>query len=51
MGIEALTHRDDGSAVAVPESRDDWQRWVSAGRARKGVKAERWVYAEGWLSR
>ena len=34
MGIEALTHRDDGSAVAVPESRDDWQEWVSAGRTR-----------------
>ena len=34
MGIEALTHRDDGSAVAVPESRDDWQQWVSAGRTR-----------------
>ena len=34
MGIEALTHRDDGSAVAVPESRDDWREWVSAGRTR-----------------
>ena len=34
MGIEALTQRDDGSAVAVPESRDDWRLWVSAGRTR-----------------
>ena len=34
MGIEALTQRDDGAAVAVPESRDDWRLWVSAGRTR-----------------
>ena len=34
MGIEALTHRDDGTVIAVPESHDDWQRWVSAGRTR-----------------
>ena len=34
MGIEALTHRDDGSKVAVPVSRDHWRRWVSAGRTR-----------------
>ena len=34
MGIEALTHRDDGTAIAVPHSHDDWQQWVSAGRTR-----------------
>lgn len=34
MGITALTHRDDGSAVAVPVSTDDWLEWVSAGRTR-----------------
>ena len=32
MGIEALTHRDDGTAIVVPESHDDWQQWLSAGR-------------------
>ena len=34
MGINALTHRDDGSEVVTPVSHDDWQQWVSAGRAR-----------------
>ena len=34
MGINSLTHRDDGSRVAVPVSTDDWQQWVSAGRTR-----------------
>ena len=34
MGIESLTHRDDGSKVAVPVSHDDWRQWVSAGRTR-----------------
>ena len=34
MGIEALTHRDDGIQVAVPASQEDWQQWVSAGRTR-----------------
>ena len=34
MGVEALSHRDDGSEVAIPESREDWQQWVSAGRTR-----------------
>ena len=34
MGIDALTHRDDGSKVAIPMSQDDWQQWVSAGRTR-----------------
>ena len=34
MGIEAITHRDDGSRVAFPVSRDHWRGWVSAGRTR-----------------
>ena len=34
MGINSLTHRDDGSRVAVPVSTDDWQQWVSAGKTR-----------------
>ena len=34
MGIEALTHRDNGIEVVLPESREDWQQWVSAGRTR-----------------
>ena len=34
MGIDALTHRDDGSKVTVPISHDDWRQWVSAGRTR-----------------
>ena len=34
MGINSLTHRDDGYRVAVPVSIDDWQQWVSAGRTR-----------------
>ena len=34
MGIEALTHRDDGAQMAVPVSEEDWRQWVSAGRTR-----------------
>ena len=34
MGIKSLTHRDDGSKVAVPASQDDWRQWVSAGQTR-----------------
>ena len=34
MGIEALTHRDDGSKIAVPVSAEDWRQWVSAGATR-----------------
>ncbi len=30
MGIEALTHRDDGTSAPVPASERDWQEWVSA---------------------
>lgn len=33
MGIEALTHNDDGIQV-IPDSNDDWDQWVSAGRTR-----------------
>lgn len=33
MGIEALTHTDDGAEI-IPASKDDWQAWVSAGRTR-----------------
>ena len=34
MGINSLTHRDDGSRVEVPVSHDDWREWVSAGGTR-----------------
>ena len=34
MGIEALTHKEDGTPVDVPRSREDWQQWVSADRTR-----------------
>ena len=34
MGINALTHRDDGTKAALPVSSDDWKHWVSAGRTR-----------------
>ena len=34
MGIQALTHRDDGTEIAVPLSIEDWRFWVSAGRTR-----------------
>ena len=34
MGIEALTHRDDGTPVAAPQTDTDWHQWVSAGRTR-----------------
>ena len=34
MGIEALTRKDDGTTVTIPESHHDWQKWVSAGRTR-----------------
>ena len=30
MGIDALTHRNDGSKVATPVTHDDWRQWVSA---------------------
>ena len=34
MGIDALTHRNDGTKVAAPVTHDDWRQWVSAGRTR-----------------
>ena len=34
MGIRAFTHRDDGTAVAVPATPVEWREWVSAGRTR-----------------
>lgn len=34
MGIEAITNRDDGSAIDIPHSYKDWEAWVSAGRTR-----------------
>ena len=34
MGIEAITHRDDGTEIPVPLSTEDWRSWVSAGRTR-----------------
>ena len=37
MSIEALTHRDDGSGVAVPVTPEDWREWVSAGRTRNWI--------------
>lgn len=33
MGIDALTHNDDGIQV-IPDSSADWDQWVSAGRTR-----------------
>lgn len=33
MGIDALTHNDDGIQI-IPDSSDDWDQWVSAGRTR-----------------
>ena len=40
MGKEALTHRDDGTAIAVSETHDDWQQWVSAGRTRNWMLSD-----------
>ena len=34
MGVEALTHRDDGTEVPIPVTPDDWRQWISAGRTR-----------------
>ena len=34
MGINSLTHQNDGTKVAVPVSPGDWQQWVSAGKTR-----------------
>ena len=48
MGIEAFTHRDDGSKGPVPVTRDDWDLWVSAGRTRNWVLQDPLV---DWLQR
>ncbi len=37
MGIDALTHRNDGTKVAAPVTPDDWRQWVSAGRTRNWI--------------
>lgn len=37
MGIEALTHRDDGTRVTAPASEQDWQDWVSATGIRNWI--------------
>ena len=34
MGIDVLTHRNDGSKVTAPATPDDWREWISAGRTR-----------------
>ena len=34
LGIEALTTKDDGTTVQIPQSAEDWQKWISAGRTR-----------------
>lgn len=34
MGIESLTHRDDGTRVAAPTSEQNWQGWVGANGVR-----------------
>ena len=34
MGIDALTHRDDGTQVTAPASEQDWQDWVGATHIR-----------------
>ncbi len=39
MGIEALTHNDDGIQV-IPDSSDDWDQWVSAGRTRNWLMGD-----------
>jgi len=36
VGIEALTHDDDGKLV-VPETDEEWDEWVSASRTRNHV--------------
>ncbi len=36
MGIEALTHRDDGTA-RCPQTASDWDRWVSPTRTRNFI--------------
>ena len=40
MSIEAITHRDDGSPIAIPDSCKDWESWVSAGRTRNWMMGD-----------
>ncbi len=40
MGIEALTCRDDGTRVPVPQSDGDWQEWVSPGDIRNWMSGD-----------
>ncbi|MXX20165.1 MAG: hypothetical protein F4X03_00100 [Dehalococcoidia bacterium] len=54
MGIEALTHDDDGKLV-VPETAEEWDEWVSASRTRNHVLdnplvdwLERWGEEHGY---
>ena len=54
MGIEALTHDDDGNPV-VPETAEEWDEWVSASRTRNHVLdnplidwLERWGEEHGY---
>ena len=34
MGVESITHRNDGSPVKIPNAPEEWLQWVSAGRTR-----------------
>ena len=36
MGVEAITHLDDGSKL-VPQTKDNWREWVSATATRNYV--------------
>ncbi len=54
MGIEALTHDDDGKLV-IPETDAEWDEWVSASRTRNHVLdnplvdwLERWGEEHGY---
>ena len=47
MGIEALTHNDEGIQV-IPETSADWDEWVSAGRTRNWLMKDPLI---DWLQR
>ena len=40
MCIAAITHRDDGSKVAIPITGQDWQQWISAGKTRNWMMGD-----------
>ena len=40
MGIEALTHRDDGTPAKVPASDQDWRAWVRVGDTRHWMQRD-----------